>query len=136
MGCPLWVKSGQTFVAQNSNLSVVVGDLNRSTQHRGQLAINIDYGLPNARPIGFSDGPRNQLSHNTIFSSALLPLRNHLLIVLDSIFSLSDKVLRRPVELASKSGQTRARSECPLRVGFESHEARAMRRTRSMTEAA
>jgi hypothetical protein len=79
---------------------LLLGDLNRSAQHRGQLAINIDYGLPNARPIGFSDGPRNQLSHNTIFSSALLPLRNHLLIVLDSIFSLSDKVLRRPVELA------------------------------------
>jgi hypothetical protein len=58
--------------------------------------------LPNARPIGFSDGPRNQLSHNTIFSSALLPLRNHLLIVLGSIFFLSDKVLRRPVELAEQ----------------------------------
>src|ERR1022692_1309612 len=31
-----------------------------------------------------------------------------------SIFSLYDKVLRRPVEPASKSGQTRARLDCPL----------------------
>src|ERR1035437_5669134 len=36
----------------------------------GQLAINTDDGLPNARPIAFGDSPRNQLSHNTIFSAA------------------------------------------------------------------
>jgi hypothetical protein len=43
----------------------------------GQQAINNDGGLPNARPIVFSDCPRNQLSHNTIFSAALIPIRNH-----------------------------------------------------------
>src|SRR5450631_2313340 len=36
----------------------------------GQLAINTNDGLPNARPIAFGDSPRNQLSHNTIFSAA------------------------------------------------------------------
>src|SRR5664280_3781745 len=36
----------------------------------GQLAINTYDGLPNARPIAFGDSPRNQLSHNTIFSAA------------------------------------------------------------------
>jgi hypothetical protein len=34
----------------------------------GQLAINNDDGLPNARPIAFGDFPRNQLSHTTLFS--------------------------------------------------------------------
>src|SRR5450830_934765 len=34
----------------------------------GQLAINTDDGLLNARPIAFGDSPRKQLSHNTIFS--------------------------------------------------------------------
>jgi len=43
----------------------------------GQQAINNDDGLPNARPIAFSDCPRNQPSHNTICSAVLLPLRNH-----------------------------------------------------------
>src|SRR5665811_709080 len=43
----------------------------------GQLAINTDDGLPNARPIAFGDSPRNQLSHNTIFSAAPIPLRSH-----------------------------------------------------------
>jgi len=43
----------------------------------GQLAINNDDGLPNARPIAFGDSPRNQLSHNTIFSAAPIPLRSH-----------------------------------------------------------
>ena len=36
----------------------------------GQLAINAYDGLPNARPIVFGNSPRNQLSHNTIFSAA------------------------------------------------------------------
>src|SRR5450631_2308267 len=43
----------------------------------GQQAISNDDGLPNVRPIAFSDCPRNQPSHNTIFSAVLLPLRNH-----------------------------------------------------------
>ena len=43
----------------------------------GQLAINNDDGLPNARPIAFGDSPRNQLSHNTIFSAAPIPIRSH-----------------------------------------------------------
>ena len=42
----------------------------------GQLAINNDDGLPNARPIAFSEPLRNQLSHNAIFSVALVPPRN------------------------------------------------------------
>ena len=44
---------------------------------RGQLAINNDDGLPNARPNAFSESLRNQLSHNVIFSAALVPPRNH-----------------------------------------------------------
>jgi len=51
----------------------------------GQLAINTDDGLPNARPIAFGDSPRNQLSHNTIFSAAPMPLRSHWPIVLHSL---------------------------------------------------
>ena len=43
---------------------------------RGQLAINNDDGLPNARPNAFGESLRNQLSHNVIFSAALVPLRN------------------------------------------------------------
>jgi hypothetical protein len=43
----------------------------------GQLAINNDDGLPNAHQIAFGDFPRNQLSHNTIFSAAPIPLRSH-----------------------------------------------------------
>ena len=53
------------------------GGLNRSTQHGGQLAINNDDGLPNARPNAFSESFRNQLSHNVIFCAALVPPRNH-----------------------------------------------------------
>jgi hypothetical protein len=41
-----------------------------------QLAINNDDGSPNARPIAFSESLRNQLSHNVIFSAALVPPRN------------------------------------------------------------
>jgi hypothetical protein len=50
-----------------------------STRRRntgGQLAINNDDGLPNGRPIAFSEPLRNQLSHNAIFSAALVPPRN------------------------------------------------------------
>jgi hypothetical protein len=43
---------------------------------RGRLAINNDDGLPNARPNAFSETLRNQLSHNVIFSAALVPPRN------------------------------------------------------------
>jgi hypothetical protein len=43
---------------------------------RGQLAINNDDGLPNARPNAFSESIRNQLSHNVICSAALAPPRN------------------------------------------------------------
>jgi len=32
--------------------------------------------LPKARPIAFSESLRNQLSHNVIFSAALVPPRN------------------------------------------------------------
>jgi len=32
--------------------------------------------LPNVRPIAFSESLRNQLSHNVIFSAALVPPRN------------------------------------------------------------
>jgi len=42
----------------------------------GPLAINNDDGLPNGRPIAFSESLRNQLSHNVIFSAALVPPRN------------------------------------------------------------
>jgi hypothetical protein len=42
----------------------------------GQLAINNDDGLPNGRPIAFSEPLRNQLFHNAIFSAALVPPRN------------------------------------------------------------
>ena len=83
----------------------------------GQLAINTNDSLPNARPIAFGDSPRNQLSHNTIFSAAphtttkSLTYRPTL-----SIFSLYDKVLRRPVELAPESGHSAAdpRRRCPF----------------------
>jgi hypothetical protein len=44
---------------------------------RGELAINNDDCSPNVRPIAFSDSPRNQLSHNTIFSATLIPIWNH-----------------------------------------------------------
>ena len=47
---------------------------------RGQLAINNDDALPNARPNAFSESLRNQVSHNVIFSAALVPPRNHRLI--------------------------------------------------------
>ena len=42
----------------------------------GELQINKDDGLPNARPIAFSEPLRSQLSHNAIFSVALVPPRN------------------------------------------------------------
>jgi hypothetical protein len=42
-----------------------------------QLAVNNDDGLLNARPNPFSESLRNQLSHNVIFSAALVPPRNH-----------------------------------------------------------
>jgi len=66
--CPLWV---------------VVSTGRRNTG--GQLAINNDDGLPNARQIALGDFPRNQLSHNTIFSAAPIPLRTHWPIVLHSL---------------------------------------------------
>src|SRR5450755_5178762 len=56
--CPLWV---------------VVSTGRRNTG--GQLAINNDDGLPNARPIAFNELLRNQLSHNVIFSFALVQSR-------------------------------------------------------------
>ena len=43
---------------------------------RGQAAINNDDGLPNTRPIAFSESRRNQLSRNDIFFAAFLPSRN------------------------------------------------------------
>ena len=49
---------------------------NRSTQHSGSGGINNDDGLPNTRPIAFSESHRNQLSHNDIFFAAFLPSRN------------------------------------------------------------
>jgi hypothetical protein len=64
-------RSKSTFVCCYS----VVSTGRRNTE--GQLAINTDDGLPNARPIAFGDSPRNQLSHNTIFSAAPIPLRSH-----------------------------------------------------------
>ena len=64
-----------------------------------QLAINNDDGLPNARQIAFGDFPRNQLSHNTIFSAAPIPLLTDLSSYTLYLF-LYDKVLRRPVEPA------------------------------------
>jgi hypothetical protein len=69
--------SGRLARNQDYDTSDLGGGLNRSTQHRGQLAINNDDGLPNARQIAFGDFPRNQLSHNTIFSAAPIPLRSH-----------------------------------------------------------
>jgi hypothetical protein len=35
-----------------------------------------DDGLPNVRPIAFSDSPRCQRSHNSVFSAAVKPRRN------------------------------------------------------------
>src|SRR5215470_3807382 len=35
-----------------------------------------DEGLPKARPIAFSDSPRFQRSHNSVFSAAVNPRRN------------------------------------------------------------
>jgi len=64
---------GRAAVSQCPLLSVI------STGRRntgGQLAINNNDGLPNARPIAFSESLRNQLSHNVIFSAALVPPRN------------------------------------------------------------
>jgi len=43
---------------------------------RGQLAINNDDGLPNARPNAFSESIRNQLSRNVICSATRAPPRN------------------------------------------------------------
>ena len=57
--CPLWV---------------VISTGRRNTG--GQPAINNSDGLPNVRPIAFSESLRNQLSHNVIFSAALVPPRN------------------------------------------------------------
>jgi hypothetical protein len=65
----------QTRVRAVCPLSAVISTGRRNTG--GRLAINNDDGLPNVRPIAFRDSPRNQLSHNTIFSAALIPLRNH-----------------------------------------------------------
>ena len=42
----------------------------------GQLPMNNDEGLPNARPIAFNVSLHNQLSHNVIFSAAQAPPRN------------------------------------------------------------
>src|ERR1039457_2008289 len=73
-----------------------------------------DDGLPNARPIALSDSPRCQRSHNSVFSAAVKPRGYPCHIAKHSIFSVKDKVLRRYVETTSKSGQTRARLDCPL----------------------
>ena len=54
----------------------------------GQLAINSDDGLPNARPIALSDSPRCQRSHNSVFSAAVKPRRNPCHIAKHSIFSV------------------------------------------------
>src|SRR5450759_2301671 len=71
----------------------------------GQLAINTNDGLPNARPIAFGDSPSQPAipqhhflcrPHTTTKSLTYRPTL--------SIFSLYDKVLRRPVEPAVISG--------------------------------
>src|SRR5674476_398877 len=53
----------------------------------GQLAINNDDGLPNARPIALSDSPLCQRSHNSVFSAAVKPRRYPCHIAKHSIFS-------------------------------------------------
>ena len=58
----------------NVRYSPLISTSRRNTG--GQLAINNDDGLANARPIAFSESLRNQLSHNVIFSAALVPPRN------------------------------------------------------------
>ena len=65
---------------------------------RGQMAINNDDGLPNTRPIAFSESHRNQLSHNDIFFAAFLTITKSLTYRPIIDLSLYDKVLRRPVE--------------------------------------
>jgi hypothetical protein len=62
---------------RDSNTSGIGGRSQPVDATRGQLAINNDDGLPNARPNAFSESLRNQLSHNVIFSAALVPPRNH-----------------------------------------------------------
>src|ERR1019366_5179184 len=74
-GSPLVALNGQSSFARVCPLSGVVATGRRNTG--GQLAINNDDGLPNARQVAFGDSPRNQLSHNTIFSATPIPLRSH-----------------------------------------------------------
>jgi hypothetical protein len=66
--------SGQTRARLDCPLCAVISTGRRNTG--GQLAKSNDDGLPNARPIVFSESLRNQLSHNTIFSAAFVPSRN------------------------------------------------------------
>ena len=70
--------SGHSKHTRVCPLLEVISTGRRNTRRNtgGQLAINSDDGLPNARPIAFSEPLRNQLSHNAIFSAALVPPRN------------------------------------------------------------
>ena len=68
--------SGRLARNQDYDTSDLGGDLNRVTETLGAGWLNNDDGLPNARPIAFSESLRNQLSHNVIFSAALVPPRN------------------------------------------------------------
>ena len=68
-------KSGRQHVRTalvNVRFQRVISTGRRNTG--GQPAINNSDGLPNVRPIAFSKSLRNQLSHNVIFSAALVPL--------------------------------------------------------------
>ncbi|MGB6287375.1 MAG: cytochrome-c peroxidase [Xanthobacteraceae bacterium] len=93
---PLRVKSRHDALKRRCPLYPVISTGRRNTG--GQPAINNSDGLPNVRPIAFSESLRNQLSHNVIFSAALVPPRN----------------LRRPVEPAPESGHSPKRSGCLL----------------------
>src|SRR6516164_1068923 len=73
-----------------------------------------DDGLPNARPIAFSDSPRCQRSQSSVFSAAVNPRKYPCRIAIHSIFPCQDRVLRRPVEITAQSGHGAMSESCPL----------------------
>src|SRR4029077_1777045 len=78
-----------------------------------------DDGLPKARPIAFSDSPRFQRSHNSVFSAAVNPRRNlRSIATLHLFFKIKCCVDRlRPPLLSGRSTYMAERRNC----GFSFH---------------
>src|SRR3974390_1467516 len=88
-------------------------------------------GLPNARPIAFSDSPRCQRSQSSVFSAAVNPRKYPCRIAIHSIFPRQDRVLRRPVETTIKKGRKPA-----LATGEGGYQRHALEQfTKASTEA-